>query len=382
MANTNPLSIGDLCSRTETVLRTRHYSRSTISSYIFWLRKFLERYWYCGLEDLGETEITAFLSDLAIRQNVAASTQNQALSAVLFFFKQVLGRELEWMNDIARARRSQHLPVVLSREEVPRLFGRMHGTTLLVAELLYGSGLRLMECLRLRVKDVDFDRRKIVVRDGKGKKDRETVLAARTEPRLRQHLAKVRSLHAKDLLAGAGFVELPYALARKYPTAASSWPYQWVFPATRTYVDQATHQRRRHHLHQTVVQKAVRDAVRAARITKPAGPHSLRHSFATHLLQDGVDIRTIQELLGHRDVSTTMIYTHVLNEGRGGLAVRSPLDSPQPSQATSPSQERRQRSAGPPNRMPNRTTNPASDRTSSRTSNPAPNPSPPGRDDN
>ncbi len=328
MANTNRLSIGELCSRTETVLKTRHYSRSTISSYIFWLRKFLERYWYCGLEDLGETEITAFLSDLAIRQNVAASTQNQALSAVLFFFKQVLGRELEWMNDIARARRSQHLPVVLSREEVPRLLGRMQGTTLLVAELLYGSGLRLMECLRLRVKDVDFDRRKIVVRDGKGKKDRETVLAARTEPRLRQHLAKVRRLHAKDLLAGAGFVELPYALGRKYPRAASSWPYQWVFPATRTYVDQASRQRRRHHLHQTVVQKAVRDAVRAAGITKPAGPHSLRHSFATHLLQDGADIRTIQELLGHRDVSTTMIYTHVLNEGRGGLPVRSPFDAP------------------------------------------------------
>lgn len=210
---TNRFSIGDLCSRTETVLRTRHYSRSTIKSYIFWLRKFLERYWYCGLEDLGETEITEFLSDLAIGQNVAASTQNQALSAVLFFFKQVLGRELEWMNDVARARRSQHLPVVLSREEVQRVLGRMQGTTLLVAELLYGSGLRLMECLRLRVKDVDFDRRKIVVRNGKGKKDRETVLALRTELRLRQHLEKVRRLHAKDLLAGAGFVELPYARA-------------------------------------------------------------------------------------------------------------------------------------------------------------------------
>lgn len=230
MANTNRLSIAELCSRTETVLRTRHYSRSTITSYVFWLRKFLERYWYCPVEDLGETEITAFLSDLAIRQNVAASTQNQALSAVLFFFKQVLGRELEWMNDVARARRSQHLPVVLSRQEVQRILGRMQGTTLLVAELLYGSGLRLMECLRLRVKDIDFDQRKIVVRDGKGKKDRVTVLPARAEPRLRQHLSKVRRLHAKDLLAGAGFVELPHALARKYPNAASSWPYQWVFP--------------------------------------------------------------------------------------------------------------------------------------------------------
>ena len=272
MANTNSLSIAELCSRTETVLRTRHYSRSTITSYVFWLRKFLERYWYCPVEDLGETEITAFLSDLAIRQNVAASTQNQALSAVLFFFKQVLGRELEWMSDVARARRSQHLPVVLSREEVQRLLGRMQGTTLLVAELLYGSGLRLMECLRLRVKDIDFDQRKVDVRDGKGKKDRVTVLPARTKPRLRQHLSRVRRLHAKDLLAGAGFVELPYALARKYPNAASSWPWQWVFPATRTYVDQATRQRRRHHLHQTVVQKAVRDAVRAAGIHEAGRP--------------------------------------------------------------------------------------------------------------
>ena len=276
MANTNRLSIGECCSRTETVLRTRHYSRSTTTSYVFWLRKFLERYWYCGLEDLGETEITAFLSDLAIRQNVAASTQNQALSAVLFFFKQVLGRELEWKDNVARARRSQHLPVVLSRREVQGMLGRMQGTTLLVAELLYGSGLRLMESLRLRVKDIDFDQRKIVVRDGKGKKDRVTVLPVRAEPHLRQRLSRVRRLHAKDLLAGAGFVELPHALARKYPNAASSWPYQWVFPATRTYVDQATRQRRRHHLHETVVQKAVGDAVRAAGITKPAGCHSLR----------------------------------------------------------------------------------------------------------
>jgi integrase len=209
-----------------------------------------------------------------------------------------------------------------------------------------------MESLRLRVKDLDFDRRQIVVRDGKGKKDRETVLAARTELSLRQHLARGRRLHAKDLLAGAGFVDLPYALARKYPNAAASWPYQWVFPATRTYVDQATRQRRRHHLHQTVVQKAVRDAVRAAGITKPAGSHSLRHSFATHLLQDGVDIRTIQELLGHRDLSTTMIYTHVLNEGRGGLPVRSPLDAPQPDRATPQLQERRKRTASPSNRTP------------------------------
>ncbi len=316
----------ELCARTETVLRTRHYSPLTIKAYVFWVRQFLQRYWFCKPDDLGEREVTAFLSDLALRRNVSASTQNQALSAILFLFKQVLGRELEWMEGVVRARRGQHLPVVLTRQEVQRVFSRMKGTPLLVAELLYGAGLRLTECLRLRVKDIDFEQRTILVRDGKGRKDRVTMLPTHVEARLREHLATVRRMHAKDLLAGAGFVELPYALARKYPNAATSWPYQWVFPAARTYVESTTQQRRRHHVHQTVVQKAVREAVVAAGITKAAGCHTFRHSFATHLLEDGYDIRTIQELLGHNDVTTTMIYTHVLNQGRGGIPVRSPLD--------------------------------------------------------
>jgi integron integrase len=327
----------------ETTLRTRHYSPRTTTAYLYWVRKFLEQYWFCAPSDLGRGEVTAFLTDLAVRQKVAASTQNQALSAILFFFKGVLGRELGWMDGVVRARGSQHLPVVLSRQEVQNVLGRIQGTPLLVAELLYGAGFRLMESLRLRVKDVDFDQRKILVRDGKGRKDRVTVLPNRIEPRLRQHVLRVRRLHAKDLLSGAGFVELPHALARKYPNAASSWPYQWVFPATRTYFDEATRERRRHHLHPTVIQKAVRDAVREAGITKPAGCHTFRHSFATHMLQDGYDIRTIQELLGHSDVSTTMIYTHVLNEGRGGLPVRSPLDRPRAGQSQRPPMDRPRR---------------------------------------
>jgi integron integrase len=330
----------------EISLKTRHYSPRTTTAYLYWVRKFLRQYWFCAPEDLGGREVTAFLTDLALRQKVAASTQNQALSAILFFFNGVLGRELEWMDGIVRARGSQHLPVVLSRQEVQKVLGRMRGTPLLVAELLYGSGLRLMESLRLRVKDVDFDQRKIHVHDGKGRKDRVTILPSRIAARLREHLLRVSRLHARDLLSGAGFVELPHALARKYTSAASSWPYQWVFPATRTYFDEPTRERRRHHLHPTVIQKAVRDAVRAAGIAKPAGCHTFRHSFATHMLQDGYDIRTIQELLGHKDVSTTMIYTHVLNEGRGGLPVRSPLDYPraEPSSRLNPLLEDRPRS--------------------------------------
>jgi integron integrase len=316
----------ELCARTETVLRARHYSPLTTKAYVGWVRQFLETYWFCTPHDLGEREVTAFLSDLAIRKKVSASTQNQALSAILFLFKQVLGQELDWMDGVVRARRSQHLPVVLTRLEVQQVLGRMRGTPLLVAELLYGSGLRLMECLRLRVKDIDFDQRTILVHDGKGRKDRVTVLPASVDARLRQHMALVRRRHSRDLLNGAGFVELPYALARKYPSAATSWLYQWVFPAARTYLEPDSRERRRHHLHQTVVQKAVKQAVLAAGISKPAGCHTFRHSFATHMLEDGYDIRTIQQLLGHNDVSTTMIYTHVLNEGRGGLPVRSPLD--------------------------------------------------------
>lgn len=247
---------------------------------------------------------------LAIRGRVSASTQNQALAARI--------------DPIARARRPGRLPVVLSREEVAAVLGRLQGPTWLMASLLYGSGLRLIECCQLRVKDVDLGRRELTVRDGKGRRDRVTLLPQPLVTALTAHLAHVRRQHEADLRAGAGCVALPGALRRKYPNAPREWPWQWVFPATRLYFDRETRERRRHHLHESVLQRAVKAAVREARIARPASCHTLRHSFATHLLEAGYDIRTIQELLGHRDVSTTMVYTHVLN--RGGRGVRSPLD--------------------------------------------------------
>ena len=255
---------------------------------------------------------------------MSASTQNQALAALLFLYRVVLGIELKWLDEMVRAKRPQRLPVVLTRREVRALLERLRGTTWLMASLLYGSGLRLLECARLRVKDVDFERGEILVRDGKGRKDRVTMLPASVKAPLRVHLAQVRQMHADDLRHGLGAVELPDALALKYSNASREWGWQWVFPASRHYVVAATGERRRHHLHETVLQRAVKQAAQEAGIAKPASCHTLRHSFATHLLEAGQDIRTIQELLGHRDVSTTMIYTHVLN--RGGLGVRSPLD--------------------------------------------------------
>jgi integron integrase len=273
---------------------------------------------------MGEAEVTEFLSSLATKGKVSASTQNQALAALLFLYRNVLGRELDWLQDLVRAKRPVRLPVVLSRDEVAALLRHVRGTPWLMASLMYGAGLRLLECARLRVKDVDLDRREITVRDGKGRKDRVTVIPARLVQPLTEQLEKAREQHSADLRRGAGYVELPDALARKYPTAAQEWGWQWVFPATSFYFHRETGQRRRHHLHESVVQRAVKEAARAAGISKPASPHCLRHSFATHLLERGYDIRTIQELLGHQDVSTTMIYTHVLN--RGGRGVISPLD--------------------------------------------------------
>lgn len=263
-------------------------------------------------------------SSLASEGNVAAATQNQALAALLFLYRHVLGIRLAWLDEIVRAKKPKRLPVVLTRREVQDVLGHLAGPKWIAAMLMYGAGLRLLECLRLRVKDIEFEYRQVTVRGGKGDRDRVTVLPAAAEGRLRLHLNEVRALHEKDLGTGGGYVRLPSAVARKYPAAEREWGWQWVFPAHRQFRDPATDCLYRHHLYETVLQRAVRFAVLHAGIPKPASCHTFRHSFATHLLEDGYDIRTIQELLGHKDVNTTMIYTHVLN--RGGRCVRSPAD--------------------------------------------------------
>jgi integron integrase len=313
-----------LLDRVRGALRARHYSARTEKAYVGWIRRFILFHGKRHPDAMGEPEIGAFLSAIATEARVSASTQNQALAALLFLYQEVLGRRLSWLGGLVHAKRPARLPIVLTRDEVMALLGKLEGVTRIVAGLLYGSGLRLLEALRLRVKDVDLDRREIVVRRGKGQKDRHTVLPAALVELVRSHLQIVKLRHEQDLAVGLGSVELPEALSRKYPSAPREWPWQWVFPAARTYADSRTGEIRRHHLRETVVQREVRRAARAAGLTKPATPHTLRHSFATHLLDSGYDIRTIQELLGHRDVSTTMIYTHVLN--RGAAAVRSPLD--------------------------------------------------------
>lgn len=273
---------------------------------------------------MGETEVVAFLSSLAVDGHVAASTQNQALSALIFLYGSVLNAELDWLQGLVRAKRPERLPVVLTQSETGRLLAELSGVEWLMASLMYGAGLRLLECAELRIKDLDLATREIRVRDGKGRKDRVTVVPARLVEPLAERLAVSRHLHHSDVEAGAGWVSLPDALARKFPRAAREVAWQWLFPATRTYVDPETGQRRRHHLHESVLQRAVKLAVERAGLTKRASCHTLRHSFATHMLEAGYDIRTIQELLGHRDVSTTMIYTHVLN--KGGRGIRSPFD--------------------------------------------------------
>jgi integron integrase len=305
-------------------LRLARYSRRTDKAYVGWVVRFILFHRKRHPKDMGAAEVTAFLSHLAVAGRVAASTQNQALSAILFLYRRVLKIDLPWMDEIVRAKRPARLPVVLSRDEVRRLLTEVEHNAWLVCALLYGCGLRLMEALRLRIQDIDFDQRLIVVRDGKGAKDRRAPLPAFVRDALREHLRLVKVQHEDDLRCDAGYVELPDALARKYPHAARQWSWQWVFPATRHYVDRSTGQRRRHHLHETIIQRAIHAASIGAKLAKRAHPHALRHSFATHLLEDGHDIRTIQELLGHRDVSTTMIYTHVLN--RGPLGVVSPAD--------------------------------------------------------
>jgi len=299
-------------------------SPRTENAYVGWIRRFILFHDKRHPVDMGEADVSRFLTALATENRVAASTQNQALAALLFLYQEVLNTKLDWISDIVHAKRPERVPVAMTRQEVTALFSELEGVEKLVAGLLYGGGLRLLEALRLRVKDVDFVGQQVIVRDGKGQKDRMTLLPVTLRDALRAHLVAAEAQHACDLRAGAGYVELPAALRRKYPSAPREWHWQWVFPATRGYTDAATGERRRHHLHETVIQRAVRRAARAARIPKPISPHTLRHSFATHLLDSGSDIRTIQQLLGHRDVNTTMIYTHVLQ--RGPLGVRSPLD--------------------------------------------------------
>jgi integron integrase len=273
---------------------------------------------------MGEAEIGRFLSSLATESRVSASTQNQAFNALLFLYQEVLSKKIGLIDGVVRAKRPQRLPVVLTKDEVKRVLDRMGGTPRLMGLLLYGAGLRLMECCRLRVKDIDFSRNEVVVRSGKGNKDRYTMLPSTVREPLIQHLHDVKVQHDQDLRNGLGRVSLPNALDRKYPNAGREWGWQWVFPATSHYTDRITGEKRRHHLHESVLQRAFKEARLQAGVFKPAGCHSLRHSFATHLLENGYDIRTVQELLGHQDVSTTMIYTHVLN--RGGKGVRSPAD--------------------------------------------------------
>jgi integron integrase len=305
-------------------IRLKHFSLKTEKSYVYYIRDFILFHSKRHPKEMGVDEIRAYLSHLATDRNVAASTQTVALSALLFLYRQVLQVELPYIDEIERAKRPERVPVVLTRSEVKQILTHLDGVEHLVVSLLYGSGMRLMEGLRLRVKDIDFEYQQITVRDGKGSKDRITMLPNFCIEPLRHQLRKAKSLHQQDLAMGYGAVELPYALERKYPNANREWGWQFVFPSWKRSIDPRTQIVRRHHLYEQSVQRAVKHAIRQAGIHKHAGCHTFRHSFATHLLEDGYDIRTVQELLGHKDVKTTMIYTHVLN--RGGKGVRSPLD--------------------------------------------------------
>ncbi|MDG1500317.1 MAG: integron integrase [Planctomycetota bacterium] len=301
-----------------------HRAKSTKKAYGYWIRRYFHHYPNRHPSDMGPDEVTAFLTHLAVRETVSASTQNQALAGLLFLYKEVLGTDLPWLDDIVRAKPSQHLPTVMSRVEVSQVLAEIQGAPNLIAKLLYGAGLRLGEACKLRIKDIDLAASLLNIRETKSRKDRVAVLPQRLLKPIRQQIAKSRLTHEEDIHRGAGWVEVPSAFHRKSPHAGRQLPWQWLFPATRTYVHRETNQRRRHHLHDTVIQKAVRQAARAARIQKHITTHTFRHSFATHLLDRGTDIRTIQELLGHANVSTTMIYTHILN--RGPMGVTSPLD--------------------------------------------------------
>ncbi len=313
-----------LLDRVRERIRFKHYSVRTEEVYVQWVKRFVLHHGKRHPAQMGAAEVEAFLTHLAVAGRVSAATQNQARSALLFLYKEVLGCALPWLDNVEQAKRPKRLPVVLTPDEARALMARLDGSHWLVAALLYGAGLRLMEALRLRVQDIDFKRREIVVRQGKGFKDRVTMLPEAALGRLADHLLAVRALHAQDLAEGFGEVYLPYALDRKYPGAGREWGWQYVFPSAKRSLDPRSGKMRRHHLDEQTIQRAVKRAVGEAGIVKPATPHTLRHSFATHLLQNGHDIRTVQELLGHEDVQTTMIYTHVLN--RGGHGVASPLD--------------------------------------------------------
>jgi integron integrase len=314
-----------LLDRVRDRIRAKHYSIRTEDAYLQWMRQYILFHGKRHPSELGCKEIEAFLNYLATKRNVSASTQNQAKSALLFLYKEVLRIDLPWLADVVSAKKPKRLPVVLTKSEVALILAQTKGTTGLILRLVYGTGMRILECLRLRVKDMDFERLEIVIREGKGFKDRVTMLPTSLVTPLQEHLARVAKLHGEDLRNGYGQVFLPYALARKYPNAGREWKWQYVFPANRLSKDPRSSRIARHHAHEKAIQRAMAQAMRNAGIQKQASPHTLRHSFATHLLENAYDIRTVQELLGHQDVSTTMIYTHVLN--RGGKGVSSPLDA-------------------------------------------------------
>jgi integron integrase len=315
-----------LLDRVREAIRARHYSLRTEEAYVAWIRRYIFFHKKRHPAEMGEPEINAFLTDLAVNGRVAASTQNQALCALLFLYRHVLDKPFPDLEELVRAKKPKRLPTVMTRDEVRRVLGQMSGTNRVIATLLYGSGMRLLECLRLRVKDVEFSFNRITVRDAKGQKDRYVPLPLTLRPALVTWLAQVKRLHDADLASGFGSVYMPSALSKKYPAAEREWGWQWLFPAPGRSADPRSGQVRRHHLHERIVQRAVYEAVRAANIKKPVSCHTFRHSFATHLLEAGHDIRTVQELLGHSHVNTTMIYTHVLNRS-GGRGVRSPADA-------------------------------------------------------
>jgi integron integrase len=324
LVRTQPPGKPKLLDQVRDIIRRKHYSIRTEQAYIDWIKRFIIYHGKRHPGEMAEEEVAEFLTHLARDRDVSPSTQNQALSALLFLYREVLKHEIGWLEKVERAKKPPKLPVVLSRGEVKQIFAHLHGMPKLMAGLLYGSGLRLMECVRLRIKDIDFELAQITVRDAKGGKDRATMLPLNLSEPLRRHLLRVRAQHEQDLEDGFGSVHLPFALARKFPKAAREWAWQYAFPSSRLAIDPRTGEKRRHHIAEGILQTALKRAVDTAGIVKRANCHSLRHSFATHLLTKGHDIRTVQELLGHKDVSTTMIYTHVLN--RPGFGVKSPLD--------------------------------------------------------